>query len=50
MLATAALVMTPWLIHQVTTYGWTDPLASQRHARGRRATNRASQGFTPRGT
>ena len=24
--------MLPWLIHQVTTYGWTDPLATTRHA------------------
>jgi 4-amino-4-deoxy-L-arabinose transferase-like glycosyltransferase len=28
-----ALVLTaPWLVHQVTTYGWTDPLATARHA------------------
>ena len=32
MLATAALVMAPWLAHQVTTYGWNDPLAMTRHA------------------
>jgi 4-amino-4-deoxy-L-arabinose transferase-like glycosyltransferase len=32
MLATAALVTLPWLIHQVTIYGWMDPLATQRHA------------------
>jgi hypothetical protein len=31
-LAVAGLVTLPWLIHQVTTYGWTDPLATQRHA------------------
>jgi len=27
-----ALLLLPWLAHQVTTYGWTDPLASRRHA------------------
>ena len=27
-----AVVVTPWLVHQVTTYGWTDPLALARHA------------------
>jgi 4-amino-4-deoxy-L-arabinose transferase-like glycosyltransferase len=32
MLATAAVVMLPWLVHQVTTYGWTDPLALNRHS------------------
>src|SRR5207253_8130116 len=32
MLATTTLVVFPWLIHQVTTYGWTDPLATSRHA------------------
>jgi Predicted membrane protein (DUF2142) len=31
-LATTALVVSPWLVHQVTTYGWTDPFASARHA------------------
>jgi len=31
-LITAGLLMTPWLIHQVTTYGWTDPLALARHS------------------
>src|SRR5207302_4128569 len=32
LLGTTALVVSPWLIHQVTTYGWTDPLATTRHA------------------
>jgi 4-amino-4-deoxy-L-arabinose transferase-like glycosyltransferase len=32
MLASAAVVLLPWLVHQVTTYGWTDPLATSRHA------------------
>jgi 4-amino-4-deoxy-L-arabinose transferase-like glycosyltransferase len=32
LLATIALVVAPWLVHQVTTYGWTDPLALGRHA------------------
>jgi 4-amino-4-deoxy-L-arabinose transferase-like glycosyltransferase len=32
LLATAALVMAPWFAHQVTTYGWNDPLAITRHA------------------
>ena len=32
LLATAALLLVPWLVHQVTTYGWTDPLALARHA------------------
>ncbi len=32
LLGTTALVVSPWLIHQVTTYGWTDPLATARHA------------------
>jgi 4-amino-4-deoxy-L-arabinose transferase-like glycosyltransferase len=27
-----ALVALPWLVHQVTTYGWTDPLATTRHS------------------
>jgi 4-amino-4-deoxy-L-arabinose transferase-like glycosyltransferase len=31
-LAAAALVVLPWLVHQVTTYGWSDPLATSRHA------------------
>ena len=30
--APPALVVLPWLVHQVTTYGWADPLATQRHA------------------
>jgi 4-amino-4-deoxy-L-arabinose transferase-like glycosyltransferase len=25
-------VVTPWLVHQLTTYGWADPLAIARHA------------------
>jgi hypothetical protein len=32
MIASGAVVVLPWLIHQVTTYGWTDPLATARHA------------------
>jgi 4-amino-4-deoxy-L-arabinose transferase-like glycosyltransferase len=28
----AALFVTPWLLHQVTTYGWLDPFAVGRHA------------------
>src|SRR5262249_4633349 len=28
----AGLVVLPWLVHQVTTYGWADPLALARHA------------------
>ncbi len=32
LLGTTALVVSPWLIHQVTTYGWTDPVATARHA------------------
>jgi 4-amino-4-deoxy-L-arabinose transferase-like glycosyltransferase len=32
LLGTMLLVLTPWLVHQVTTYGWTDPLAITRHA------------------
>jgi hypothetical protein len=31
-LAVAAVITVPWLVHQVTTYGWTDPLATARHA------------------
>jgi hypothetical protein len=27
-----ALLIAPWLVHQVTTYGWLDPLATTRHA------------------
>jgi 4-amino-4-deoxy-L-arabinose transferase-like glycosyltransferase len=30
--ASAALVVAPWLAHQVTTYGWADPFALGRHA------------------
>jgi len=32
LLGTTSLVLLPWLVHQVTTYGWTDPLATTRHA------------------
>src|SRR5579859_3059961 len=32
LLCTSGLVVLPWLVHQVTTYGWTDPLATSRHA------------------
>jgi 4-amino-4-deoxy-L-arabinose transferase-like glycosyltransferase len=32
LLTTASLVVAPWLVHQVTTYGWLDPLATSRHA------------------
>jgi 4-amino-4-deoxy-L-arabinose transferase-like glycosyltransferase len=32
LLGTTALLLLPWLVHQVTTYGWTDPLATSRHA------------------
>jgi 4-amino-4-deoxy-L-arabinose transferase-like glycosyltransferase len=28
----ALLVLAPWLVHQVTSYGWTDPLAIARHS------------------
>ncbi|MBV9578395.1 MAG: glycosyltransferase family 39 protein [Chloroflexi bacterium] len=31
-LLTTGLVVSPWLVHQVTTYGWTDPLALARHS------------------
>jgi 4-amino-4-deoxy-L-arabinose transferase-like glycosyltransferase len=30
--ATAGVLLLPWLIHQVTSYGWTDPLALARHS------------------
>jgi 4-amino-4-deoxy-L-arabinose transferase-like glycosyltransferase len=30
--ATTAILMVPWLVHQVTSYGWTDPFAIGRHA------------------
>jgi hypothetical protein len=26
------VVVLPWLVHQVTTYGWADPLATTRHS------------------
>jgi 4-amino-4-deoxy-L-arabinose transferase-like glycosyltransferase len=32
LLAASGLTLTPWLVHQVTTYGWADPLATSRHA------------------
>ena len=32
LLGSLGLVLVPWLVHQVTSYGWTDPLATQRHA------------------
>src|SRR5439155_10181352 len=32
LLGTTALTVVPWLAHQVTTYGWADPLATARHA------------------
>jgi 4-amino-4-deoxy-L-arabinose transferase-like glycosyltransferase len=32
-LITTALCLLPWLVHQVTTYGWMDPLALARHSR-----------------
>jgi hypothetical protein len=31
-LVTSGVVVGPWLVHQVTTYGWADPLATARHA------------------
>jgi 4-amino-4-deoxy-L-arabinose transferase-like glycosyltransferase len=31
-LVAAAVLVIPWLVHQVTTYGWSDPLALARHA------------------
>jgi 4-amino-4-deoxy-L-arabinose transferase-like glycosyltransferase len=32
LLGGVGLVVLPWLVHQVTTYGWADPLATSRHA------------------
>jgi 4-amino-4-deoxy-L-arabinose transferase-like glycosyltransferase len=32
MLGVAALLTLPWSVHQVTTYGWADPLALTRHS------------------
>jgi Dolichyl-phosphate-mannose-protein mannosyltransferase len=32
LLATAAILTLPWLVHQVTSYGWTDPFAISRHS------------------
>jgi 4-amino-4-deoxy-L-arabinose transferase-like glycosyltransferase len=31
-LVTTGAVVAPWLVHQVTAYGWTDPLAVARHS------------------
>jgi 4-amino-4-deoxy-L-arabinose transferase-like glycosyltransferase len=32
LLASIGMVVLPWLVHQVTSYGWADPLATSRHA------------------
>jgi 4-amino-4-deoxy-L-arabinose transferase-like glycosyltransferase len=32
LLGAIGVVVLPWLVHQVTTYGWADPLATSRHA------------------
>jgi 4-amino-4-deoxy-L-arabinose transferase-like glycosyltransferase len=32
LLGAVGVVVLPWLVHQVTTYGWADPLATSRHA------------------
>jgi hypothetical protein len=32
LIGSSALVVLPWLVHQVTTYGWADPLATVRHS------------------
>lgn len=32
LLGSTGVIVLPWLVHQVTTYGWTDPLATTRHA------------------
>lgn len=32
LLGTCVLVLVPWLVHQVSAYGWLDPLALNRHA------------------
>lgn len=32
LLLTVAVLLSPWLIHQVTSYGWSDPLATTRHS------------------
>ncbi|MGI9149494.1 MAG: ArnT family glycosyltransferase [Chloroflexota bacterium] len=32
MLGAVSVVVLPWMIHQVTSYGWGDPLATSRHA------------------
>src|SRR4029077_5188146 len=32
LLGVSALTVLPWLVHQVTAYGWADPLATSRHA------------------
>jgi 4-amino-4-deoxy-L-arabinose transferase-like glycosyltransferase len=31
-IGTTTAVVAPWMVHQVTTYGWADPLATSRHA------------------
>jgi 4-amino-4-deoxy-L-arabinose transferase-like glycosyltransferase len=32
LLLVTGVLMAPWLVHQVTTYGWADPLAIARHS------------------
>ncbi len=32
LLGACGVVVLPWMVHQVTTYGWADPLATRRHA------------------
>ena len=32
LVATVGVLISPWLIHQVTSYGWADPLAIARHS------------------
>jgi 4-amino-4-deoxy-L-arabinose transferase-like glycosyltransferase len=32
LIGSAMVVVLPWTVHQVTTYGWADPLATSRHA------------------
>jgi 4-amino-4-deoxy-L-arabinose transferase-like glycosyltransferase len=31
-IGTTAVVVAPWMVHQLTTYGWADPLGTSRHA------------------
>jgi 4-amino-4-deoxy-L-arabinose transferase-like glycosyltransferase len=45
-LVTAAVLVAPWLVHQVTTYGWGDPLALARHSQVV-ADQPRFRGFTP---